>query len=727
LLTAATQDTGVTALNTLLNPQLTALRCAFLIAHHHGVHLAPEHLPTIEDGDMSAPLLRALEGAGFRARQLHRCCWSRAASLGTAAPALARMKDGRWVILIHAGPAEGGDGAAVLDPQREALGVHLVPRATFEEAWSGTLLLARHAPRLTDDNQPFGLRWFIPELLRQRGLLAGVGVAAVVSNLIGFAIPLLLQVLIDRVVAHEARNTLAVVVGIFALLAVFDAAFQFVRQRLMLLAGGKVDARLGSRSFAHLLSLPLSVFETNAVGVLARHMQQTEKLRHFLTGRLFQTLLDAALLPVLLVLLALYSGLLTLVVLGFAAAIAGCIAALIPLFQRRLSALYVAEAERQAQLVETLHNMRAVKALVLERNRQRAWDASLAAAVRRQWEVGGIGAFAGAATGLLEKLMQVSVLGLGALLVFEGALSLGALVAFTMLAGRVSGPLVQIVALISEYQEAALSVRMVATVMDRAPERAIQARPARPAIVGGLRFENVRFTYPGALVPALDGVSFTVEPGQVVGIVGRSGSGKTTLTRLIQGIELPQSGVILVDGVDIRHIELGHLRRGIGVVLQENLLFRGTIRDNIAAARQEASLEEVVAAARLAGAEEFIRRMPLSYDTRVEEGGANLSGGQRQRVAIARALLTAPRLLVFDEATSALDPESEALVNRNLADMARGRTLLIVSHRLSTLVRSDAILVLDEGRVVDLAPHAVLLERCTIYRQLWQQQTEHMA
>jgi subfamily B ATP-binding cassette protein HlyB/CyaB len=717
----------VTAPDTLLAPQLTALRCAFLIAHHHGVHLAPDALPAIADGDMAAPLRRALESAGFRVRLLERGTWKRAASLGSAAPALARMNDGRWLILVHAGPAEGGDMAAILDPQREAQGVHAIPRAAFEAAWSGTLLLARHAPKVTDEAQPFGLRWFIPELLRQRGLLAGVGMAAIASNLIAFAIPLLLQVLIDRVVTHEARNTLAVVVAVFVLLAVFDAAFQYVRHRLMLIAGGKVDARLGSRSFAHLLSLPLSVFETTAAGVLARHMQQTEKLRHFLTGRLFQTLLDAALLPVLLVLLALYSATLTLVVLGFAAAIALCIAALVPLFQRRLAALYAAEAERQAQLVETLHNMRAVKALVLERNRQRAWDSSLTASVRRQWEVGGIGAFAGAATGLLEKLMQVCVLGLGALLVFDGALTLGALVAFTMLAGRVSGPLVQIVSLISEYQEAALSVRMLATVMDRAPERAAQARPARPPITGRLCFENVRFAWPGALAPALDGVSFAVEPGQVIGIVGRSGSGKTTLTRLIQGIELPQAGVILLDGVDIRHIELGHLRRGIGVVLQENLLFRGTIRDNIAAARPEAGLEEVVAAARLAGAEEFIRRLPMSYETRVEEGGANLSGGQRQRIAIARALLTAPRLLVFDEATSALDPESEAVVNRNLADMARGRTLLVVSHRLSTLVRADAILVLDDGRVADMAPHAVLLERCPIYRQLWQQQTEHMA
>lgn len=709
-------------------PQLSALRCVFLLAAHHGVPLEPDALPAVVEGDMTASILTSFKQAGFRTRLDRRARWTTVAGLGTAYPALVEMRGGHWAILVNVMPDEtGAPAAALLDPRCEERGVHLIPRADFEADWTGTLLLARHAPRVTDERQPFGLGWFIPELLRQGHLLRGVAVAAVIANLIAFSIPLLLQVLIDRVIAHRAWNTLLVIVAIFVLIASFDAIFAYVRQRLMLIAGGKVDARLGSRAFAHLLSLPMSVFEGTASGVLARHMQQTEKLRQFLTGRLLQTMLDAALLPVLLTLLAFYSGLLTLMVLGFAAAIACSIAALLPLFRRRLTALYLAEAERQAHLVETLHNMRAVKALVLEPSRQRAWDAGLVGTVRRQWDVGNIGAIAAAITGWLEKMMQISILAFGAVLVFQGNLTLGALVAFTMLSSKVTGPLVQIVGLISEYQEALLSVRMLATVMDHPTETAGQARPAKPAILGALRFDAAGFTWPGASRPALDALSFEITPGQVIGVVGRSGSGKTTLTRLIQGIEIPQSGRILLDGVDIRHIDLGHLRRGVGVVLQENLLFRGTVRENISAARPESSLEEVMAAASLAGADEFISRMPMSYETRVEEGGSNLSGGQRQRIAIARALLTAPRLLVFDEATSALDPESEALVNRNLADMARGRTLIVVSHRLSSLVRSDAILVLDAGRVVDFAPHATLLDRCDIYRGLWRQQTEHMA
>ncbi len=707
-------------------PQLTALRATFLVALHHGVTLGPEDLPRLIDGDLTPSVIAALHRAAFRTRTLPRATWSTVSRLGSAYPALIPMRDGRWVILVHVVDTHDGSRAAVLDPDREAEGIQLIPKQRFLAEWSGRVLLVRPSPARVAELRPFGLAWFLPAMRAQRGLLAGVAVAVIVGNLIGFTLPLLFQVLIDRVIAHHAWNTLMAVVAIFVLLSLFDASFSYVRQRLMLIAGGKIDAGVGARTFAHLMSLPLSVFETTASGVLARHIQQTEKIRAFLTGRLFQTLLDAAFLPMLLTILALLCAPLTLVVFGFALAIAGCIGGLLPLFRARLSALYVAEAERQAHLVETLHNMRAVKALVLEPARRKVWEDSLAATLRRQWDVGAIGALAGSVTAFLEKLMQVSIIGYGAALVLQGQLSVGALVAFLMLAGRVTGPLVQIVGLISEYQEAALSVRMLASVMDQKPERGTQARPARHQITGRLTLDQVSFTYPAAATPALDRISLDITPGQVIGVVGRSGSGKTTLTRLIQGIETPQAGLIQIDGVDIRHIDLDHLRRNLGVVLQENLLFRGSIRDNIATARPEASLDEVAMAARLAGAEEFIAQLPQSYDTRVEEGGANLSGGQRQRLAIARALMTAPRILVFDEATSALDPESEAVVNRNLAALAKGRTVILVTHRLSSLVRADAIVVLDQGRIVDVAPHSLLLARCEIYRHLWLQQIEHI-
>lgn len=707
--------------------RLTALRAAFLIAGHHGVALRAEDLPQLVAADMAPSIVAALTSAGFRARLIANAGWDVAARLGTAYPALAPMHDGRWCILVLVLSKIEGDQVAILDPLREADGLRMISREAFLNDWDGRLLLVTPEATATLADRPFGLAWFVPALLAQRRLFVGVAVAVLTGNLISFALPLLFQSIVDRVIAHSAWNTLYTIVAVFVTLASFDAVFSYTRQRLMQIAGAKIDAEVGAKVFAHLMSLPLRIFETIPAGVLARHLQQSEKIRAFLTGRLLQTGLDAAFLPLLIALLALLSGPLTAVVASFAIAIATVIALLLPAFRIRLDALYRAEGDRQALLVETLHNMRAVKSLVLERARRGDWDASLAASLRRQWDVGTMAAVAGAATGWLEKAMQISVVAFGATLVLRGELSVGALVAFLMLSGRVSGPLVQIVGLLNEYQEAALSIRMLKTVMDEPPEKGTHNRPARHPIQGQIKFDHVGFTYPGANAPALDRVNLTIEPGEIIGIVGRSGSGKTTLTRLMQGIEQPATGLLMIDGVDIRQIDLDHLRRNIGVVLQENLLFRGTIRDNIAMARPGAGIDEVTLTARLAGAEEFIRRLPQGFETRVEEGGANLSGGQRQRIAIARALMGAPKVLILDEATSALDPESEMIVNRNLAAIARGRTVVVVSHRLSSLVRADRIVVMDQGRVVDAGPHSYLLENCEIYRTLWQAQTEHMA
>jgi ATP-binding cassette subfamily B protein len=706
---------------------MTALRCLFLIAMHHGIQLAPEELPLNGVDDIKGATLKAMRAVGLKGRSLERCSWDKAGRLGTAYPALAIRKDGTWVVLAYViTAADGQRFAAVLDPVTEHEGVKLLTPEQFMAEWSGTLIICKRVYALTDENQPFGFRWFMPEIVRHAKLFRGVAVSALMANLIGLGIPLLFQVLIDKVVTHQSYQTLFAVVLIYVVLIVFDGFFSYVRQNLMLLASNKIDARLTSRTFQHLLGLPLSFFETNTAGVLVRHLQQTEKLRHFLTGRLFQVFLDAATLPILLILLVFYSPSLTLVVLGFSAAIACVIGGMVPRFRGELNRLYQTEGARQAHLVETIHGMRAVKSLVLEPLRQRAWDTKVAQAVRQHASVGRISALGNVLTNGLEKLMQISVLSIGAVEVFDGNLSLGALVAFNMLSGRVTGPLVQIVALINEYQEASLSVKMLGTVMNSEPERSTRSRPSRPVITGDMSFDSVTFRYSPGSNPALRQVSFTVEEGQVIGVVGRSGSGKTTITRMIQAIHTPQEGMIQLNGVDLRYIDLNHLRRSIGVVLQDNLLFRGTIRDNIAAARPDAQMPEILEAARMAGADEFINRLPMAYDTFVEENAANFSGGQRQRIAIARALLTRPRLLIFDEATSALDPESEAIVQRNLADIARGRTMLIVSHRLSSLVTSDKILVLEQGELVDFAPHSVLLERCEIYRHLWQTQTQHI-
>lgn len=694
---------------------------------HHGVQLSPDELPVTTDEQLVPTIIRTMRRVGLSTKLVKNCSWKTACNLGGGYPAIAIRNDGTWVILTYIPPGQAGSQfAAILDPLQEGAGIQLIPEAEFRDQWSGKLILTKRFYALLDEKQPFGFRWFMPEILRYASFFRGVAIAAVMCNLIALAMPMLFQVLIDKVITHHSYQTLFAVVCIYVLLTLFDGFFAYVRQNLMVLASNKIDARLTSRTFQHLLSLPLSFFEGNSAGVLTRHMQQTEKLRHFLTGRLFQCFLDGITLPVLLVLLIMYSGALTLLVLAFSLAISGVIAFMVPIYRTQLGRLYETDASRQAHLVETLHSMRAVKSLVLEGLRQAAWDNKVAQAARRHFDVARIGILGGVLTGGLEKLMQISILGVGALLVFDGQMTLGALVAFNMLCGRVTGPLLQVVALINEYQEADLSIRMLGTVMNTPAERSGTARQARPLITGTMTFEDVTFRYAPGASPALNKVSFDVEEGQVVGIVGRSGSGKTTITRMIQSIHLPQEGMIKLNGVDLRHIDLDHLRRSIGVVLQDNLLFRGTIRENIAAARPDAQMPEIIHAAQMAGADEFIDRLPMSYDTMVEENASNFSGGQRQRIAIARALVTNPRLLIFDEATSALDPDSEAIVQQNLTRIAHGRTMLIVSHRLSSLVKADKILVLEQGRLIDCAPHAVLLQRCDIYRHLWQTQTQHI-
>ncbi|MBF0627353.1 MAG: peptidase domain-containing ABC transporter [Magnetococcales bacterium] len=707
-----------------MSPFLSALRCLFLICRHHGVDVTPEQLLGAREADIVGSMLRLMQETGLKGALLTRRKWKDLAGLGGAYPVMAETRGGHWLLVSRVTLASDGEASAtVLDPRYEQTGPRLLSRQAFEADWSGNLVLCKREHEFTFERRPFGLNWFMPEIFAQRKLLRNVAIAAILSSLLGLAMPMCFNIMIDRVVPHQSYQSLITLMLILAMVVVFDGLFQYVRQYMMLVATNKIDAKLLSRSFHHLLHLPMPFFESHTTGILIRHMQQTEVVRNFLTGSLFHTLLDAAILPIYLVGLTMYSGLLTVVVLAFTLAIAIVIAVMLPTFRKYLEGLYNAEGMRQTDLVETIHGMRAVKSMALEPLRMAAWDRKVAVSILNRARVGGFGIKASVLTTTLQAGMQIAIIGVGAIEVFNNSMSIGSLVAFNMLSGRVSGPLVQIVGLINEYQQTALAVRMLGEVMNHPPERDPNQRGIRMPITGSMEFNNVTFRYERSTLPALKQVTFRVEEGQMIGVVGRSGSGKTTVTRLIQGIHTAQEGLIHLNGHDIRHFDLPHLRRSIGVVLQDNILFRGTIRENIAAGRPEATLLEVIDAARMAGADEFIDRLPHSYETWVEENASNFSGGQRQRIAIARALLLSPRLLIFDEATSALDPESEAIIRQSLNTISKGRTMIIVSHRLSSLVGTDAILVLDKGEVVDFAPHAELLERCEIYRHLWDQQT----
>jgi len=710
----------------------TALDCLSRVAALHGIDLPVHRLKHAYAVDgipvSNIRLLRMAKDAGLRA-QGTQLDWGSLCRLGEAYPALARLTNGNWIVVL--GAAQGTDGAeavSVFDPLAERRDEPLVvEKDLFCNRWAGDVILTKRE-RLASETRPtFGLRWFIPELLRQWRLFTDVAIAAVLLYALGLVLPIFFQLVVDKVLVHESFTTLYVLAGGATAAVAFDAIFSFLRRYLLLYATNKVDIRVATKTFGHLVGLPVSFFEHISAGVLVKHMQQAARIREFLTGRLFLTTLDALSLFVFIPVLALYSVKLTCVVIAFTAASGGVVAMLMGPFRRRLFSLYQAEGARQALLVETVHGMRTVKSLAIEPLQSRVWDDRCAQSVTMRFDVEKISAGAQALTGFLEKLMTLGIIAFGALDVFSGEMTIGALVAFNMLAGRVSGPLVQMVTMVHEYQEVALAVKMLGEVMDQKSERDENRGGLRPDFAGKIEFQNVSFRYGSDGAPALDDVSFSITAGSIFGIVGRSGSGKTTLTRLISGLYPVQQGLLRVDGYDSRELDLHHLRQNLGLVLQDNFLFRGTIRDNIACVKRDATFAEVVRAAQLAGADEFIERLPRGFDTMIEEDASNLSGGQKQRLAIARALIVNPRILILDEATSALDSESEMIIRRNLRRMAEGRTVVIVSHRLSMLSDANQILVIDRGRIVDVDRHDRLLSQCMIYRHLWNQQAKQIA
>lgn len=718
---AAPQDGGPT-----MSEAETGAYCLVRIARHHGVRLSVDRIRHDYALSQRAPeprlMVRIARENGFTARSTS-LSWADLLNAAEAFPAMARLSNGNYVVLSGVRPTEDGPQIVILDPLASRPDFLFLSEAEFTSRWKGEVVLLKRRFALSDEQQPFGLRWFVPEVLRQKSVLRDVAAAAIVMHILGLVFPLFFQIVIDKVLVHASFSTLEVLGAGIVVAILFDGLLTFLRGYMLLHGTSKIDIRTATRTFDHMTRLPVSFFERTTAGVLSKHMQQGNAIREFLTGGLFQTLLDSSVLLVFLPILLFYSVPLTGVVVGFSALLALLIAGMATIFRRRLHALYEAEADRQALLVETIHGMATIKSLALEPSQRKAWDQRSAGSIERHVEVGKISSVARAASDIISKMMSVTVIWVGAILVFRGQMTVGELVAFNMLCGRVSGPLVAIVGLIQQYQQTALSVRMLGSVMNEPPERNLGAGLQLP-IKGHVAFDRVTFQYPSASTPALNEVSFAIPPGATVGVVGRSGSGKTTLTKLIQGLHQPRSGLVRVDGVDLREWDAVHLRSHIGVVLQESFLFRGTVRDNIAIARPSATLEEVVVAARTAGAHEFIERLPKGYDTHLEEGATNLSGGQKQRLAIARALVRNPPILVFDEATSALDPDSESIIQENLRHITRGRTTIIVSHRLSSIRSADAIVVMERGKVADIGTHDQLLARCAIYRHLWDKQMQ---
>jgi len=651
--------------------------------------------------------------------------WKELQKSSSVFPMIAVKNSGKYAVFCGLRPHEDGEAdAVILDPESEQYNTpdhfRFLSEKEFCQEFGKKFILMKKVYKLSDESQPFSLRWFIPEFLKNKAIFGEIALMVVLLTVFSLIIPLFFQIVVDKVLVNQAYNTLNVI-GVGIIIAViFNALVGYVRSYLLLFATNKIDISTATKTFTHLMKLPVDFFDRVPSGVLLKHMQQTEKIRGFLSGNLFFTLLDIFALCIFIPLLLCYSWILTLIVLGFSALMALVIACLIKPFQRRLDELYQAEGKRQSMLVESIHGIKTVKSLALEPVERKIWDDSTAYAIKSYFRVGKISMTAQSISQMQEMMMTICVIWIGAHLVFDHVITIGALIAFQMLANRVTGPLVKMVGLIHEYQQIALSVRMLGTVMNSPAEPA--GGGVRNPLRGGVEFERISFRYRSDLPMVIKNFSLDIQPGETVGFVGRSGSGKTTITKLLQGLYHVQQGIIKIDGIDIRELDKAHLRRNIGVVLQENYFFSGTVRENIALPKQNAALEEIIYAAKLAGADEFIQKLPRGYDTVLEENAANLSGGQKQRLAIARALLTNPPILIFDEATSALDPESEEVIRKNLKAIAKGRTVLIVSHRLSIISHADKIMVLDNGEISALGNHRELVSQPGIYREFWNQQ-----
>jgi ATP-binding cassette subfamily B protein len=537
------------------------------------------------------------------------------------------------------------------------------------------------------------------------------------------------RILTGSVLEHHSFNTFTVLcVGVFVLFVV-EGLLVYLRHYLLQIITARVDTKMAEIIFDRLLDLQIDFFERNPVGQISHDINESNKIRRFINDQGFGTLLDSLALLIMLPVMFAFSALLTTIVLAITGLMVAVILLLLPAIRRATGAVIAAETAKGTFMYQNLAGIRTVKSLALETRQRAMWDVLVVRLTDALFHAGHI---SGTVQAIIRPLSQLSTSGALAVGVYEAMttanpVAVGDLFAFMILIGRVQGPLLQMAGLITQYDEARAAVGIVAKLMSQPKEEGLGGHGVRTPLKGHVEFARVRFKYSGATSYAIDDVSFEVPVGWTLGIVGRSGSGKTTVTRLLQRLHSDYEGLIKIDGVDVREYDVSHLRRNLGVVLQENFLFSGTIRENIMAAKPHATFEEMVRAARLAGAEEFIDRLARGYETYIYEGSPNLSGGQRQRLAIARALIVDPRILILDEATSALDPDSEAIVNDNIRRIAHGRTVIVISHRLSSLVRSDAILVLERGKFEAIGTHEELLESCEIYRGLWLQQNRHLS
>ncbi len=689
-----------------VNERLTGLACVRMIAH---LHQQPVDTRTLmhefslmdKDFDRTA-MLRALRFLGFTAEAFE-CRYK--ALLQMALPAIVELADCRFALL---GKVDENRVLLQIPGEERAA---LLARDEFKKIWSGGVITVKRTFE-PEEQSRFGIKWFWQALKKYRGLLSETLAASFFLQIFALITPLAFQLVIDKVLVHRGLSTLDVIVIGLILVTVFEVTLGTLRTYLFSHTTNRVDVELGAKLFHHMLALPLNFFASRRVGDTVARLRELETVRHFLTGSGLTVTIDLFFTVVFLVVMAYYSWVLSLIVVVCIPLFVGVSALLTPLLKAKLDDKFAKNAENHSFLFETVSGIETVKAAAAEPMLRRQWEERMAGYVQSAFQSSHLANLTQQGIQLISKGLTVTLLWFGAKLVIEGQLTVGQLIAFNMLSARVNAPILRIANLWQEFQQMRVSLRRLADIMDVPAEPVSRSgRSSLPELRGAVKFENVTFRYRADAPEVLRNLSFEIKPGEVVGIVGATGSGKSTLVKLLLRLYVPERGRVLMDGIDVSAMDASWLRRQVGVVTQDVVLFNKTIRENIALSRPAMSMERIMKAAELAGADDFIRRLPEGYDTLVGERGSTLSGGQRQRIAIARALAVDPRMMILDEATSMLDAESEDRLWRKMDAIARGGTVFVITHRLSTLRQVDRIFILEHGELIEEGSQQQLLQQ----------------
>ena len=702
----------------MIKKQDSGLSCFMIVMKFHGVPITKEQAENLSvlDKEQKVSEIEIIQSAKAMKMRAKLCKLNIYKLNNISSPIIAKNKSDEFFIIAKSHE----DKFMVLFADKTQ--PEIKTRSELAEMCDGTVILITKKG-IADREAIFSFKWFIPTILKFKKEFIQVLIAVFTVQILGILTPVMTQVVVDKVLVHRSMSTLNVLTIGIAIVYIYELILGLAKNYVFTHTTNRIDVMLSFKLFKHLFALPLKYFESRRVGETVARVRELDSIRSFLTGTPLSSMIDLVFIIVYIVVLFCYNKMLTVIVLCSIPVYAILSAIVTPLFKKRLDEKFETGANTQSFLVESITGVQTVKSYALEPKFEKKWGDLQSDYVKASYKTSMVSATAGTTGQFIQKVFDLLILFFGAKAVMDGNFTVGQLVAFRMLSGRVSGPVLRLVQLWQEYQQAALSVKRIGDIFNTAPEPILNTnQTAMPKIKGRIAFDKVHFRYNPQGGEVIKGMSFEIEPDTIVGVVGRSGSGKSTISKLVQRLYIPEAGKISVDGMDISLVNPAMLRKQIGVVLQENFMFNGTVAENISIHCPTASMEQIIHCAKIAGAHDFILELPNGYDTVIGEKGMGLSGGQKQRVAIARAILNNPRILIFDEATSALDYESESIIQNNLKEICKGRTVLIIAHRLSTLREAQKIMVIDKGSLVEYDTHENLMAQQGLYCHLYNQQ-----